>query len=515
MTALFGLKPPQCPSEVHTVELDGDNTHRDAEFASPGLGQQALRGAFALGARQVVVVLTNLAGAVLLARAVSPSVFGVYVVASAVLTFFTLTADGGLAASLVRQQDEPQRQDMRSIFTVQLGFTCAIAVLLAGVAPAVAHLLRAPPGTGGLLRLTAAALLINCFRTIPVAIMERRLRFGTIGVINAMETVVFNVVAVTLAYRGHGAASFGIALVGEAVFGAVASATAQRCWLLPTVHVAGVRERLPFGVPYQASAIISSLKDSVSPAFIGPVAGTHAVGLIEWSNTLAAYPLYCIMVLQRLFMPTFARLQHDRRAMGRALESVIQSSNMVVAPLCMLTLVLAHDATPVVFGAKWSAALPYFYLLWTANLGVPTASPIVSMLNACGRSKVVLAFSVGWMVGTWLLSVPLVLALGPLGFGIANVCIQTSAILLVRVAREEVPFSVLPVIWRSWVAAGVAGGLVGLWSLTSPPHTLVALVLEGGGGMLLYAGISLSWQREFLSRVRTTLRPRQPGSVAA
>ena len=62
-----------------------------------------------------------------------------------------------------------------------------------------------------------------------------------------------------------------------------------------------------------------------------------------------------------------------------------------------------------------------FRLLWIANLFAPTNVVLLGVLGARGRSDAVLAVTVAWTAGTWLLGVPLVLAWDALGYGVANV----------------------------------------------------------------------------------------------
>ena len=90
------------------------------------------------------------------------------------------------------------------------------------------------------------------------------------------------------------------------------------------------------------------------------------------------------------------------------MEQVLRATNGLVAPAAILTLVLIEPLTKYVFGQKWLAALPLFYLLWGANIFVPTASPVFALLNALGHSRTTFKFAVIWMAGTWVLGAPLV-----------------------------------------------------------------------------------------------------------
>ena len=487
--------------EVHDVST------MDDEAAGPSLGGRAARASVALGGRQVAVALLGLAGAILIAREVSPAVFAVFAVSRSLFNVLCAGGDLGLAASLVRQRTAPTRSELRAVATVQVLITLVLSVALWWAGPALAASLSFPSGVDTVLRCTAVAVLLVALRATPQALLERSLRFGTIGAIDVAQAAAFTGTAVGLVYSGWGVPSFGAALVVQAGVGLVLTVAVQR---LPgfTRDLTGTVARLSFGVPYFASTLVSALKDAVAPLVVGVVLGARDVGLVEWAVALATYPLFGIVVLQRVYLPVFARLQHDRERLGRAVESVVHATNLLVAPLAVLTAVLAPWATPVVFGSTWLPALPVFGFLWLANLVVATASPLAGLLNAMGRTRTVLRFSVLWMVATCVLTVPLVLGLGRVGFGVANALVQVSMVLFVRAARREATFRVLPVIWRSWATAVGAGALVLACAAVYPPRGIVPLVVQGAVGLLAYVGVTLRFQKVEVGRVRGLLQAR-------
>jgi O-antigen/teichoic acid export membrane protein len=247
-----------------------------------------------------------------------------------------------------------------------------------------------------------------------------------------------------------------------------------------------IRAHLSFGLPYQGIQVTSLLKDSISPVFIGLLLGTADVGYITWAGMIAAYPVMVLFVLQRLYMPAFARLQHHRTHLISLVGNVIWATNAIAAPLSILTLVMIGPITTMIYGTKWLVALPYFYLFWTANLFVPTATPAMGLLNALGKSRIALLFAGIWMAGTWLIGAPLILLYGAIGFAIANLIVQFSNLWLYRAAQRQVPFRIFSVIAPVWAIAFVAGVLVYLLCRFRVPHTILSLVAYGLCGFLVY-----------------------------
>lgn len=482
----------------------------DADEDVTGVGSRAARGALALGTRQIVVWVLNFGTGVVLARVLSPADFGIYAIALFVLTAFITFGDGGLGASLIQQEEEPSLRDYRRVFCVQQLIIITVVTLCWASASLIVTLYGLKASYAWFLRLMALSLLITSFGTISVARLERRLEFGRIGIISAIETATFSVIAVVLAFAGAGVYSFGIALVGQAVVATtlyLLSAPWPMGWERPTSEL---KSRLAFGIPYQGVGVVSLIKDSISPLFIGLLLGATQVGYVKWSQTLSAYAIVAIQVLQRLFMPTFARLQSEPQRLGRAVESVVRACNAAVAPVALITLTLAVPITHIVYGEKWAPALPIFYAFWCANVFVPTAAPVMALLNALGQSRIAFGFAVLWMLTTWMLGAPLILAVGTVGFGIANALIQVTNLYLFRSAQRRLPFKIFKPALRPWLLATLATAPTFALQLLMPAHNVLELGAYAGLAAVSYLVLISRFEAEQVAQLSKLLGIRLP-----
>ena len=458
-----------------------------SDHLTPGsIARKTAHGAFALGIRQILVQGTRIVGGILLARLLTPTQFGFYAIVLYLQMFLTVFGDAGLAASLVRQHDEPDPVDYQAIFTMQQILVLITAALLWLAAPWIASWYHLKPPDAWLFRLVSISFFATSFMVIPQVRLERHLAFHELAGIESVQAVIFNGLAVYLAWRGLGAYAFAWALLLRAFVGAglanwISPWEIGWHWDWPLI-----REHLSFGLSYQGIYVMSLLKDSITPVFVGLLIGTDSVGYLTWAGMLAAYPVLALTVLQRLYMPAFARLQRHPTQIVAVTENVIWATNAITAPLAVLTLAMIVPITTVVYGPKWLVALPYFYLLWPANLAVASATPAVGLLNAVGRSKTVLVFSTIWMVGTWVIGAPLILFFGPFGFPIANLAILVTNYWLFKAAQRQVPFRLVPIIAPVWGIALITGTLVYFACHLYAPAHVTSLVLYAGSGALVY-----------------------------
>jgi O-antigen/teichoic acid export membrane protein len=432
----------------------------DVEWTSARVTRHFASSALSLGMRQVFVQGSNLLGSLLLARILSPTEFGLYAVAIFWLSFLSTFGGTGFAANLIRQPSEPTLADYRTVFSIQLVIVLGLAATLWAAAPTLAAMYRLATDGIWLFRLIALSLFTTAFVVIPQVQLERELDFAKLARVEVAQAIAFNVTAVYLAWSGWGVLSFGIAMLLRAAVGATLANRIKPWAMRWHWDLERAKPHLAFALPFQGAQFISVIKDSISPIFIGLLLGASAVGYVNWAGMVAAYSLLALVILQRIYLPAFARLQHQPSALGAFVERILFITNTMTAPLAVLTLVLIDPVTHLIFGDKWLPAVPLFYLLWAANIFVPSATPLYSLLNATGHARKALGFSIIWMAGTWLLGAPLIIAFGTIGFAIANLLVQFSNLWLYQVAKRIVRFRVLPVVIPAWIMAAIMGIVV-------------------------------------------------------
>jgi O-antigen/teichoic acid export membrane protein len=331
--------------------------------------------------------------------------------------------------------------------------------------------------------------------------LERELSFHKLAFIETAQAVIFNTVAVGMAYVGCGAISFGAGLLARSVAGAaIANTIHPRCygWVLDS---RAVKRHLSFGVFYQTAQFFSLLKDSITPILVGFLVGPGGVGYVSWSMMLASYPVMALMVLKRIYLPMFARFQNDRAALAKCFELVVWVSTSISAPLALSLLLFVWPITNLVFGAKWGVAIPLFYWFWIANAFVPAAAPMTSLLNSLGFARLPTIFAFIWMAGTWLFGWPLMLSHGILGIALANALVQLANLALYRVARRHVPFRIGKVGVAPWTIAAVAAGPVLIVNRGTAVTSLSCLIALIGAHLLLYSSILFLVYRKRISRL--------------
>jgi O-antigen/teichoic acid export membrane protein len=483
-------------------------THGDP---GTGIRRKVVVGAFALLIRQGFVKAVQVAGGIVLARLLTPADFGVYAIVSFVVAFFTLVGGAGLGAALIQQTGEPTDRVLRVVFTAQTLILLVASAALLLLAPLLADAYRLGEETVWLMRLLVVGLFASGLRTIPELRLERALEFGRLSLADATQAVVFQVVAIMLALNHLGPWSFGIAAVLGTVSGTIV-ANVLAPWR-PGLAWDGalLRNLLRFGLPYQGAGLISFFKEAVNPVFVGVILGAVAVGYVNWATLVIAYPVIFVAVLNRLYFPVFSRLQDRPEALRPFAEAIIRWNVFVAVGVALPYLLMARYWTATIFGEQWLPGVP---LLFLCALGIPlgaAASPGLAILNAFGRSGEALFFTSLWMATTWIFTVPAVMILGYVGFGVANALVQLTNPWFFRRVQTAISISIWPSIWIVALASAVAAGAeLGLLSVDPRlgeglgPLVLAAVVVAAYVATWMLA--SAGKVREDVGAVRSALR---------
>jgi teichuronic acid exporter len=479
---------------------------------APGelLQTRAARGAAALLVRSGVIKLAGVVGGVILARALSPGQFGIYAIAAFCVAFAAMFADVGLGGAIIQQRHAPTRGELRTVFTLQVGLAAVlvgIGMIVAGPIAAAYHL---PTADAWLLRALIATLLPMAARTVPAVLLERDLRYGRLGTVEAVEAITFQATAVGCALAGLGVWSFVWATVARGVVGLVVLYSLSP-WRPSFGFDSGVARRLTaFGLPFQGQGVLSFVKDAMTPTIVAVVAGASAVGYVNWAYALATVPLLVTTSVWQVTFPAFARAAHDPALLARMVERAIRLGAIVMLPISFSIMALAPQIIHLVFTAKWDPALPSVYLfsasLWAGPL---LGATFFSLFYAAGRPRYGLWFTILYGVLDWGLGVPLLLWLGFNGIAVRTVVVAFITLpLLLRAARSIVPVRPLrQVIRPALVAAPCA--LLEIAVVHALPQGFAGLIAAALVGAVAYVVAIAAVEREVIRPVLRAVLPQR------
>lgn len=374
----------------------------ESNISIEDLKSAVFKGGRALFLRHIAGFLINFTGSLILARILGPEIIGLYFISYTVFIICRGIIDFGIKTHFIRLPLIPSSTECSTAFTLQQGLavlSLLITVLI--LSPFSAYWYDRKE----LIYLIASAGIGAYFyswQSIPIALMERRLEYKKVGVIEVGEILIFNLAAVFGAFAEAGI--LGLTL-GNILRG-----------FIPAL-LAGVLTKFR-PVFLKDKNAIASLIRTVSPIFgvdltvwitmlappvlVGSLAGVKALGLAQMGYTILGYTMIVATIFQRIGLATFSRLQGDEVLFNRAVHKVLQIISFIYIPLIMGIASISPWWIPIIYGDKW-AGMEFVILIAAFPLtAVALFLIILSALLAKGRADVVLRQNILHAIIYWI-----------------------------------------------------------------------------------------------------------------
>jgi len=447
---------------------------------------------------------------VILARLLTPDVFGIYAIVSFLVTMLESLRDLGIGAALIRETEVSQ-EHLRSVFTFQLLVAIGLGATMFFLAPLLVTALQLSSSMEWLIRLLVVTLILSSFSSVPAILLERQIRFREIALVDIGGNLGFQFSALSFAWLGYGVWSFGFAAV---IGGLIRTGAyyAQARWRPGLSFDWGrVRGLLRFGLPFQGAGYVALAGGAITPIVIGSYLGAAAVGYVGWAATLALLPSIFVSGISRVAFSAYSRIRGNREALRRAVEMSIRFGAIVMYPLLLLSMALIPYIVEFVYLPKWAPGIPLFYLLALSGLFSPILGPVFQLLYAEGKPGVTLRLTVLSTIIGWVVGVPLILIFqarnysvggepaGLLGWPVASLFGIVVVAAAYWEARKIIDIRLGGMLMRIMLPAGVAAvvtRLASAWFVTD----LFSLLAAGLMGLGLYAALLLLIERSALIR---------------
>ncbi len=457
--------------------------------------KRSIRGVFSLVGRRIVLRVLGQIAFIILARILSPEDIGIFTIVSFVVNFFGFFSDIGLAAALIQKKGELTKEDLRTTFTVQQVLVGTLVVITIALAPFLVHTFYKNSLNEShviLIQVLAFSLLLASLKSVPSVILERKLEFNKLIFPEIVETLVYNILLILMAWWGYGVWSFIIAVLTRGIVGTVIMYAIAPWPVGFRLHKQAFKQLYGFGVPYQLNSLIALVKDNIIPTFVAATLGTNAVGIIGVGQKYAFLPLEIMGDIIRVTFPTYARLQEHPELLKKALEKSLYFLALIAYPalfglIALIPWIAEYILSPRSNPQKWVPILPLFYLFTFSTFWAILSTTFTNALFAIGKAKIVLNFMILWTILTWTLTPVCTWLYGVNGVGVASALISFTSIGVIVIMKRHVDVEIIKTIGPQLAMSILMAVVLRLLadSLVTNIYWLFVHIAIGG---LLYAG---------------------------
>lgn len=459
-----------------------------------------------LTARQIILrALSFISINIVLAKVLPVETLGIFNIAVAIITFFAFFSDIGLAAALIQKKDEISDMDIKTTFTIQQLIVGLLSLLVIAAAPFFGQFYRLDQDGVWLIRSLGLSFFLSSLKVIPSVLLERELRFKPIVLVEAIETVIFNMMLITLVIFNFGIWSFSISALVRGITGVLLIFYLAPVKISLGIDKGAARQLLSFGLPFQTNSLLALLKDRLVPLVIAKMVGPVGVGYITWSQSIAYLPLEIMSSVIRISFPAFSRLQKDKKSLEVAVEKALFVTSLTVYPAIFGFGAILPSVVKYVVSDKWQPAVLSFYLFSFSSYWAVISTTLTNTLNAIGQIKTTLKLMIFWTLLTWILTPVLVFLYGYIGVGLSSFFISFTSVITIILVKKVLEVKIINSIFMPTLASSVMGLIIFLFSNFFVRDKLM-LVLTILLGVTVYGGLIFIFSKERLFRDLKSLR---------
>jgi O-antigen/teichoic acid export membrane protein len=358
-----------------------------------GIEHKAAKSGGILLFRHGFAFIANFLGGIALYRIVGPEKMGLYFTTYTYFIIGRQIIDFTVSTYLIQQPENPDHRKLSTCFW----FQSALALCLLAIAATAIFLgvpqwyVGASAGDFTLLLLAAAiGVLGYSFQSLSVAMLERKLVYTKVGLIEVSDPVVFNLLAVGLVYLGWDVKGLALALVVRGILPAFLSSLLSGFFPSFQTDWKWLKSSLGKILPLVTSQLVNWITLLIPSAILVKMAGSSQFAFANAAYTLLGSMGFITGIVQRISLASFARLQAEPERLNRLAERMLGLLLMVYVPVYFGLGATASLWVPRLYGKDWSPTAEV--LLWGVlpNLLVGLFTIFNSSALAGGMNKLVL-----------------------------------------------------------------------------------------------------------------------------
>ncbi len=381
----MGLDSVSVPADPDKASISEDDVHDIGGAVRSGVKWKVVT--------QIVSETSRVLVTLVLARLLTPADYGVAGMAMVCVGFASLFTDPALGTALVQRRNLTE-DDRSTVFWTTMIIGAIATVVCIAISGWVADLFGQPQ-VKQLFMVLSLTLVISGLSVTQLALFTRELAYRSIEIREIVATLIAAVCALAVAFAGFGAWAI---IANYFVF---ATASTVLIWLMSdwrphfVFSRASLNDLGSFGLGIFGARIMTWGNSNMDNVLVGRYLGPGPLGAYALAYNVMYVPITRVSApLASVFSPAYSRMQHDPERLGRVWLRSKTLITSLLAPAFAVTIVVAPDLVPVVFGSKWSAAVVPIQLLCLAGLAQTLVGLHWSILAALRKPGTILNVNV-------------------------------------------------------------------------------------------------------------------------
>ncbi len=383
--------------------------------SNPGLITRTFEGAAWSAVGHLVQSLLGLLAVAVIARVLSPEVYGLFGAAMLIASTAEIVTGGALTQCLI-QRDKLTDAHADVTFWTNLILSVALVGVIFALGVPLLATMQAEAAWPALICL-AILVVLNAIGAVPQALLLRDMHLKQTTRAGLVANTLAAITGIAAALSGWGIWSLIAMETVRCVFRTAMLWTACKWRPRMRCGIDEFRQLIRFNLSSLAMAAAGRADQLIPRALVGVLLGPTALGLwllarrlVEEVSTISTTPLMAVA------MAAVARSQNNLSQVRKIIAGLYRAAALLGLPMYAGLIALAPWLVPLIFGNEWVGAVLPMQILLIAGLRTCTGVFNVSILRGMGRNRQPLILLLAGL-GATIVLIPLLAspALGAMG----------------------------------------------------------------------------------------------------
>ncbi len=296
--------------------------------------------------------ILSILSTMVLARVLSPKDFGLLAMVTAVTEFARSFRELGLG-TLTVQREKITQEEVSTLFWINLAGAIVITSLIVLIAPGLVWFY----GESRIFSICIALSLVFLINGLAVqhrALLERQMKFGSLGLINVISNLAGFSFAIALALHGYGVWALVASELLSAGFYTIGTWLCYRWVPGPPNLRLDLKSMLRFGADVSAFDVFQYLSRNVDRLLIGRYWGAYSLGLYAKIYQIAMMPIEQIrIVFWDIGFSPLSALQSDADRFRTFYGKLVSIMALFYMPIVVLLIIKPESVILLLLGEKW------------------------------------------------------------------------------------------------------------------------------------------------------------------
>lgn len=328
-----------------------------------GYTKDAVKGLSWMSGYRIITRLFAYVRIALLARLLTPDQFGLFGIASLMLSLLDILTNTGTSVYLV-QQKRDLKEYVDSAYAISIIRGILLSLVLFWASPLMSSYFNSPNSLS-LLRLISLVPLIRGFISPSRVVFLKDLEFKKEAIFSFGVFLLDSTISVIVAFWLRSP----ISLVWGLIAGALLESSLSHLLISPRPKLLQykkehIKEMIKMGKWTTGATIFNYFFENGDDAVVGKILGVSSLGIYQAAYKLSTLPITEITrVFNQVTFPVYTNIAGDTKRLKRAFTRITLVILLLVLPIGLILYFYAREIVLLVLGQNWLQVVPVLKLL--------------------------------------------------------------------------------------------------------------------------------------------------------